>query len=174
MKTLLEYLMLEAKKPDLPNGFELISLSGGLSTEAKAILQFSSYKKAKTAALSPGGRTAIKKGLKADPEPSAKDPIQFVKEFFKADSLLNQYVDEAGEKDIKRFGGNTDDAVFLELKNANDGSWKDVGGKGKTSSSIRVIRFWVESTMMTYLEKPDVGVGFAYNKAYNLFYVYRK
>ena len=174
MRTLLEYLMLEAKKPDLPSGFELISLSGGLSNEAKQILQASSYKKAKIGALSPGGRTAIKNGLKTKPVPSATDPIEFVKEFFKADSILNQYVDEASEKEIKRFGGNTDDAVFLELKNANDGSWKDVGGKGKVSSSIRVIRFWVESTMMTYLEKPDVGVGFAFNKAYNLFYVYRK
>ena len=175
MKTLLEYLMLEAKKPDLPDGFELISLSGGLSKEAKVILQASSYKKAKLGALSPGGRTAIKKGLKTDPVPSATDPIKFVKEFFKASSVLNQYVDEVSKEDkIKRFGGNTDDAVFLELKNAEDGSWKDVGGKGKTSSSIRVIRFWVESTMMTYLEKADVGVGFAYNKAYNLFYVYRK
>lgn len=172
MKTLLEYLILEAKEPDLPDGFERIKLQGGLSKEAKRILQFSSYKKASIAAASKDGRKAIKDGLEATGS-EEKDPIAFVKEFFEGSSKLNTYIDEAKERDAKKFGGNTDDGVFLSLK-SGDGSWMDVGGKGKTKSSIRVIRFWVESTIIAYLGRSDLGVGFAYNEPYNLFYVYRK
>ena len=172
MKTLLEYLIAEAKeKKELPTGFQLVSLSGGLSKEAKQILQFSSYKKARTAADTAGGRTRIKNGLewKGEGKPDTTDPIKFVSQFFEGESKLNDFIDQATAKDARQYGGNTDDGVFLELK----GQWKDVGGKGKSKSSIRVIRFWVESTMMAYLGVENVGVGFAYNAGVGLFYVYR-
>ena len=175
MKTLLEYLLLEAEQKHAPDGFTRVSLSGGLSNEAKGLLQFSSYKKARKAAK--GEPEKIKKGLEFSGNADTSDPLKFVKSFFEGNSKLTTYIDFADNTNVRvrRAGGNTEERVFLEMKSTDsDGSWKDVGGKGKIKSSIRVIRFWIESTITAYTGSEPKDIGFAYDEGANLFCVYKK
>ena len=182
MKTLLEYLLLEAgtdnddQDKHAPKGFNRVSLSGGLSDEAKKLLGFSSYKKARKVAMEKPAK--IQAGLEFTGKADTAGPIKFCKTFFKGSSKLSAYISLADDSSarIKGLGGNTKDRVFLKLKSSSEedvGTWKDVGGKGKIKSSIRVIRFWVESTMNAYLGNVK-GIKFAYDEGANLFCVYKE
>ena len=177
MKTLLEYLLLEAEGENkhAPDKFNTVSLSGRLSVEAQELLGFSSYKKARKVAKEKNGE--IRKKLKFDGSADTSDPIKFCKTFFKGSSKLTAYITLADESNarVQTSGGNNEFRVFLQLKNADDGSWKDVGGKGNLKSAIRVIRFWVESTMNAYLGSEGTkNIKFAYHEGSSLFCVYKK
>ena len=176
MKTLLEYLLLEAEDANAPSGFTRVSLSGGLSKEAKLLLGYSSYKKAKKVAQQKPSK--IKAGLEFSGTADTSDPIKFCTTFFKGSSKLSAYISLADDSNarIRGLGGNTKERVFLKLKSSSEedvGTWKDVGGKGNLSSSIRVIRFWIESTMEAYLGNVK-NIKFAYDEGANLFCVYKK
>ena len=176
MKTLLEYLLLEAEQKNAPEDFTRVSLSGGLSKEAQELLGYSSYKKARKANAQKSEK--VKAGLEFKGNADISDPIKFVKSFFESDSKLTTYITYADDSKLPRWvrknGGNSEERAFLQMKSTEqDGSWKDVGGKGKIKSSIRVIRFWIESTMTAYTGKVK-DIGFAYDEASNLFCVYKK
>ena len=179
MKTLLEYLLLEAEDSNdinahAPEGFTRVSLSGRLSKEAQDLLGYSSYKKARKVAKQENKKIREKLEFKGSADTS--DAVKFCKTFFKSTSKLSAYItipDDTNTR-IRGLGGDTENRVFLQLKDADDGSWKDVGGKGNLKSSIRVIRFWIESTMNAYLGSSGTkNIKFAYHERSSLFCVYK-
>lgn len=163
MKSLYEFLLMEAKAADFGKGFQDVSLRGALSKEAEGILQFSSYKKATAAAANEKNWPKVIEGLEVKGEIDTSDPMKFLKSFFEASSKLNDYIDF--RKDDKA----DENMCQLSLR----GQWRIVGGKEKLASSVKVLRFWIESTMTVYGIKTE-KLGFAIHKDIQKMIVYKK
>ena len=163
MKSLYDFLLMEAKAEDFGKGFQDVSLRGALSKEAEGILQFSSYKKATAAAADSKNWEKVKKGLEVKGQVDTSDPMKFVKSFFIANSKLTEFID------FRRDDKGDDKMVQLSLM----GDWRIVGGKEKLASSVKVLRFWIESTMTVY-GIDTKKIGFAIHKDIQKMVVYKK
>ena len=168
MKSLYEYLLMEVKAADFGKGWEDVSLRGALSKEAEGILQFSSYKKATAAAKDSSKWEEIKTGLARGQDGlDTSSLMKFVHTFFKGNSELSEYIvfnEQRGDKA-------EEEKVQLSLVS----DWRFVGGKKKLASSIKVLRFWIESTITVYgLGKDLPKYGYAINKNAEKLIVYKK
>ena len=164
MKSLYEYLLMEVKAADFGKGWQDISLRGKLSKQAEGILQFSSYKQATAAAANPDKHAEIKKGLAPTGDIDESDPMKFVQSFFQAKSELDEFIEHNPDKDKA-----DEEKVELTLK----GQWRIVGGNEKLASSVKVLRFWIESTMAVYGQDTK-KIGYAINKVQEKLIVYKK
>ena len=164
MKSLYEYLLMEVKAADFGKGWKDVSLRGKLSKEAAGILQFSSYKKATAAAANSKQWPKVIEGLEVKGTPDQSGPMEFAKSFFQLESLLSEYLVFDPKKDEA-----DENKVQLSLKS----EWRIVGGKEKLESSVKVLRFWIESTMTVY-GLDTSSLGFAINKDGEKLMVYNK
>ena len=168
MKSLYDYLLMEVKAADFGKGWQDVSLRGALSAEAKGILQFSSYKTAVAAAANQDSWKEIKIGLdRGESELDSSSLVKFVQTFFKGKSELSEYI----VFDEKKGDTADEDKVQLSLRS----EWRFVGGKKKLASSIKVLRFWIESTITVYgLGDELPKYGYAINKNGEKLMVYKK
>lgn len=151
MRTLYDFLLMEAKSgKDFGDGWQDISNRGKLSNQAKEIMGVANLKSAKVAVETKEGRDKIQKKFG---QFSNNKPLEFLKEFFAKKTDMSEYLWKPTEKDK---------AIQIELK----GEWTSVGGKGKTDSSLKVIRFWIDSLLKVYCGKEgeDLKIGYAVNK----------
>ena len=159
---------MEVKATDFGKGWQDVSLRGALSTEAKGILQFSSYKTVVAAAANKDSWPKIKKGLKRGEDGlDSSSLVKFVQTFFKGNSELSEYIVYDEKK------GDTADEDKVQLTLVSD--WRFVGGKKKLASSIKVLRFWIESTITVYGLGDDLPkYGYAIDKNGEKLMVYKK
>ena len=140
MRTLREFLLTEASAK-VPEGFKVIDMRGKLSDQAKIILG-GKTRVAKTQAETNEGRTNIKNYFNISP---SKNPISIIYAMLDATTNYNEYFfkpSRSGNKFKKEDGK----YIIVPLK----GEWKNIAGSGKASSSSKIIKFWISSTIVAY------------------------
>lgn len=147
MKSLLEYLILEKeqsrKEPrenkevkSLPTGYKKIENSGGVSKLAQDIIGTNTFKKAMLKAASQDG----KKDIKAKLDVTSTDLTIFgtISKVAKANNDLSKLFDK------KRIEKYDDDGIKIKIVEIISNL------AGTQSSSERLIKFWMQSTLMAY------------------------
>ena len=161
MKSLRDYLLAEAKAEDaqnkVPKHHKKITLQGGLTGAAKEIMG-GSYKKGITAAASEDGRKQILEKLKGSGGSTIKEIIGGV---VNAPNDLDSVFVAVDTARTESISGDLD-GISLKL---NPTEWSKLAGT--TSSSMRLLRFWLESTLIAYGYKQK-GVVFSINEADNI------
>lgn len=152
MKSLYEYLLEEGseKKKDksktkVPPGFVEINMRGNMSTLAKEIIEAS------------GGKLSAKGLASKEAKSKVKDKLKLGD--YKGDDSFSETLAKCisnSEPLLQVFGkpeGNdvTDDVIKVKLK----GGWENLGGRSNTSSSQRLIKFWLKSLLATFGFSPD-------------------
>ncbi len=171
MRTLRDFLLAETllvEKDDgfeMPEGYAKIDARGRLSDQALDVLGVANLKKGRAAAKTKEGAAAIRKEM----GPSAvanEDPIKFIKLFFKGCTSENfKSFLAIGKEDT------SDDRIVIDLI----GQWASIGGKNKTKSSLKVIKFWMLSIMQAYgINDPHAIVGVIQNREEDKIMIYKK
>jgi len=152
MKSLLEYLILEAEeektkntKPeekDAPDGFDFIETRGRLSKQAKIAIGGTFKEGMKSAEDSGKVRENIKEKLKAK-SVDAQSVRSIIKSIVTADNDLDDIFKKAPVS--LNFG---DDGIIISFV---DGNWKKLAGT--VSSSKRLVKFWLQSSLLAYGSK---------------------
>ena len=173
MRTLRDFLLAETllvEKDDgfeMPKGYTKIDARGRLSNQAREVLGLQLGQnlsgKGKLMAKDKEGAKDIRKEMGPSALPS-DNPIQFWKKFFVkcTSKKLKEFLD---------FNEEEGDRVTIKLQ----GQWASIGGKGKTKSSMKVIKFWIFSIMEAYgITDPHEKVGVIQNLADQKIMVYKK
>lgn len=173
MRTLRDFLLAETllvEKDDgfeMPKGYTKIDARGRLSNQAREVLGLQLGQnlsgKGKLMAKDKEGAKDIRKEMGPSALPS-DDPIKFWKKFF-AKCTSKKLMEFLG------FDEEEEDRVTIELL----GEWASIGGKGKTKSSMKVVKFWIFSIMEAYgITDPHDKVGVIQNLADQKIMVYKK
>lgn len=140
MKSLLEYLLLEKeekKEPkDLPSGYKEIKNAGGITNLAKETIGAASFKKAMVKASTKEGQKDIKDKLKVTT--TDRSILGTIRKVVKADNNLAKLFDSSK---IEPAEG---DGIKIRIKE------KVSDLAGAQSSSERLIKFWMQSTLRAY------------------------
>jgi len=158
MRTLREYLIAEAKDDTskTPKDYTKITLQGGLTGHAKEMMG-GSYKEGITAAATDKGRKQILDKLGG----SGGDTIvKIVRSVVETTNDLDDIfisVDEKRTESLSQMDG-----IALKL---NPTEWPKLAGT--PSSSQRLLRFWLESTLIAYGYKKK-GVVFSISDVDNV------
>lgn len=155
MRTLYDFLLMEAKSgKEFGPGWQDISNRGKLSNQAKIIMGVANLKSAKLAVDSKEGRENIKEKFGNIPG-NSKKPLDFLITFFEKKTDMSEYLSKPQVKE-------EDKSIKIELR----GDWASVGGQKNTESSLKVIRFWIDSLLRVYCgqEGEDLKIGYAVNK----------
>ena len=166
MKSLRDFLLAEANNDDkkenrptteLPEGFEKISNKGRLTKEASIAMGGSFKEGMKSAAESSAVRTKIKEELKAG-TPNSSSIRDIIKRVVIAKNELDKIFRTKTEKD---FG---EDGVIISFKS---GDWTKLAGT--KSSSSRLVKFWLQSSLVAYGYNSEsaLEVSFAINYSNN-------
>jgi len=141
MKSLLEYLLLEKEESkkdpkSAPNGYKEIKNAGGITNLAKETIGAASFKKAMVKAASKDGQQDIKTKLKV----SGTDMtiLGTIKKVVKADNNLAKLFDDS--KIEPADGGGIKIRIIEKVSDL----------AGTQSSSERLIKFWMQSTLRAY------------------------
>ena len=143
MKTLREFLIAEAKEDKtnekIPEGFSIIKSSGGLTGAAKEAMG-GSFKAGLEAASSSKGKQKIIDQLKGTGSDTIKSIITSV---VKTKNDLDEVFIEISSKSEEIIGDK--DGVVIKL---NASEWPTLAGREK--SSLRLLKFWLYSTLLAY------------------------
>ena len=159
MKSLREYLLAEAKNDNenkTPKDYMKITLQGGLTGHAKQMMG-GSYKEGITAAATEKGRDQILEKLKG----SGGDTIRkIIESVVTTPNDLDSIFVAVDYKRTESISGM--DGIAIKL---NPTEWPQLAGK--KSSSMRLLRFWLESTLIAYGYQKK-GVVFSISEADNI------
>lgn len=166
MKSLRDFLLAEANNDDkkenssttgLPEGFEKIKNQGRLTQEASIAMGGSFKEGMKSAAESSKVRTKIKEELKAG-SPNSSSIRDIIKKVVIAKNELDEIFKTKTEKD---FG---EDGVIISFRSSD---WIKLAGT--KSSSSRLVKFWLQSSLIAYgyNSKNALRVSFAINYSNN-------
>ena len=173
MRTLQDFLLAEAKdgekkkkKKQSKSGppvemFQDISNVGSISKQAQEFIG-GKIKASRGAAETDEGRKQIRDNLGAGDGPATDDPTLLLKWLMSKGTKLN---DVFGDKTSVK-----SDYVVLKLK----GGWENLAGQGKDSSSKKLLKFWISSSLVAYGIKDAWSLGYAMNDADNMMMVYKK
>jgi len=147
MRTLKDFLLAEAKddKPTqgdedkIPQGFELIKNKGRLTDEAKLAMGGTFKSSMSSAQESSKVREKIRDGLNVKTKPNPKSVKDIIEKVILAQNDLDEIFKT---KPKKEFGK---DGIQVELKSAE---WSKLAGR--TSSSQRLLKFWLASSLIAY------------------------
>jgi len=142
MRSLRDFLLAEAKdnkSEKIPEGFKKIETRGGLTGVAKEAMG-GSYKEGIEAAATKEGKDQIKEKLKGSGSGSIKKILTSV---VKTPNPLDDVFVGIYEKSDDLIGDN--DGVIIKLSPSN---WTSLAGTA--SSSQRLLKFWLQSTLVAY------------------------
>lgn len=151
MKSLYDYLLEEGSenkdksKTKVPPGFVEIDMRGSLSKLAKEIIEASGGKLSAKGLASKEAKGKVKKDLNLGAYEGPKEFSPTLAWCIRGSDKLSDVFVPPEKEAIKK------EVVFIKLK----GGWENLGGKRNTSSSKRLIKFWLKSLLMTFDFSPD-------------------
>ena len=157
MRTLRDFLLAEAKaepteskEEKIPQGFELIKNQGRLTDEAKLAMGGTFKSSMSSAQESNKVRQKIRDGLKVKGTPNPKSVKDIITKILTAENDLDEIFKK---KPSKEFGK---DGIQIDFRSSE---WTKLAGK--SSSSKRLVKFWLASSLIAYGYKDIKSVMFS-------------
>ena len=165
MKSLLQFLMEEkqskqSKPVELPEGFAEIQNRGSLTKEAQEAIGAKSFAKGMEITAAKKAGEVIKKLGKA---PQGGTPYEILKAIMKNENDL----DLVFQPQVQKFSG-AEGGVILTFNPKND--WSKLAGT--SSSSKRLVKFWLQSTLYVFQCKNSSSRMYAIDEDKDRFLVY--
>jgi len=142
MKSLKSFLLEEAASNKVPKGFTIISNMGSASKEAQEAIGAKSFGSARSKASESKGRAEIIEKL-------GGSGMQGNSAFEILDNIVGKQtndLDEAFKRTVDKADLGGEEVAIVNIIPG----WESHAGQGKTSSSQRLIKFWLASVLMAY------------------------
>ena len=167
MRTLRDFLLEEKNKDksdnkkELPGGYEVISNQGSLTDEAKQAIGAKSFKKGMEALAAQDGGKKVREKLKASSGVSGGTPLEILKSVMNAKNDLDEVFKQQVQV-ISDFPGGVIVEYIVDLNTL----------AGSIPSSKRLLKFWLQSTLVAYNCPKAMNRTFAINKDKSLILIF--
>ena len=167
MRTLLDFLMEENdkdkkdNKKELPGGFVVISNQGSLTEEAKQAIGAKSFKKGMEVLAAQEGGKSVREKLKAPSGVVGGTPREILKGVMNTKNDL----DEVFKQQVQVISDFPDGVIVEYIVDLNTLA-------GSTSSSKRLLKLWLQSTLVAYNCPKAMKRTFALNEDRDLILIF--